>query len=224
MTNLQKALDRWLEKRDYLENELSIADSVQKFALRHRIDECEQEISRLKEKINSEQANNLPSNQQDIKQQTNMSNTSMTANKDIQIKDVFICHASEDKPLVVEPLVNALQQVNISCWYDKVEIKWGDSITQKVDEGLRISRYVIVVLSAAFLNKNWPQRELYSVLNVEASLGEVKILPLIVAKDSKERESIRQQLPLLNDKAYETWNNSTEEIIEALQTRLSNPK
>ncbi|MFN9675220.1 MAG: toll/interleukin-1 receptor domain-containing protein [Microcystis sp.] len=82
------------------------------------------------------------------------------------MKDVFICHASEDKPGVVEPLVDAFEQANISYWYDKAEIKWGDSITKKVNEGLRISHFVIVVISKAFLSKNFPQTELYSTLDL----------------------------------------------------------
>ncbi len=77
-------------------------------------------------------------------------------------KDIFICHASEDKSDVVEPLVISLEKAGITYWYDEAEIKWGDSITEKVNEGLKISRYVIVVLSESFIQKNWPQRELNS--------------------------------------------------------------
>ena len=33
---------------------------------------------------------------------------------EVSMKDVFICHASEDKPSVVEPLVAALKQADIS--------------------------------------------------------------------------------------------------------------
>ncbi|MFM7790885.1 MAG: TIR domain-containing protein, partial [Microcystis panniformis] len=53
------------------------------------------------------------------------------------MKDVFICHASEDKLLIVEPLVSCLEKADITFWYDRAEIKWGDSITAKVNEGLR---------------------------------------------------------------------------------------
>lgn len=76
----------------------------------------------------------------------------------VELKDIFICHASEDKQSVVRPLLNVLDKEKISYWYDEAEIKWGDSIPTKINEGLRISRYVIVVLSNAFLSKNWPQK------------------------------------------------------------------
>ena len=69
-------------------------------------------------------------------------------------RDIFICHASEDKVDVVRPVVRTLEKENITYWVDEGEILWADSITQKVNEGLRISRYVIVILSKSFLEKN----------------------------------------------------------------------
>jgi len=65
-------------------------------------------------------------------------------------RDIFICHANEDKREVVRPLVKVLQKEDIHCWVDEGEIKWGDIITQKVNEGLKIFRFVIAVLSQGF--------------------------------------------------------------------------
>jgi hypothetical protein len=135
-------------------------------------------------------------------------------------RDFFICHASEDKAEVVRPLVKAFLVKNILCWVDEAEIRWGDSITQKVNEGLRISRYVIVVLSKSSINKNWPMREMYAVMNQEAASGEVKILPLLVG-DRTARENIMKQLPLLGDKTYLIWNGNPESIVEEAINRLS---
>ena len=135
------------------------------------------------------------------------------------LKDVFICHASEDKQTIVKVLINALDKEKISYWYDEAEIKWGDSIPQKINEGLRTSRFVIVVLSNAFISKNWPQKELNSSLNIEASTGQKRILPLI-AGDKEERNRIFQQYPVLNDKRYIIWDNDTQKIIQELKRCL----
>ncbi|MCA2941040.1 MAG: GUN4 domain-containing protein [Microcystis sp. M113S1] len=134
------------------------------------------------------------------------------------MKDVFICHASEDKPLIVEPLVSSLKKADITIWYDRAEIKWGDSITAKVNEGLSISRFVIVVLSEAFLNKNFPKRELFAVLNQEIYSNQTKVLPLF--SDNKQKQKILENFPLLNDKLYLTWDNNTDIIIEAILPHL----
>ncbi len=133
-----------------------------------------------------------------------------------EVRDVFICHAGEDKAAVVEPLIGALDAARISYWHDRAEIRWGDSLTGKVNEGLRVSRYVIVVLSPAFMGKHWPERELNAALNMEAATGEVKVLPLLVG----EVNAMLKQFPLLNDKLYLIWDGKVESIIAALQSRF----
>ena len=47
--------------------------------------------------------------------------------------DVFICHASDDKENVVEPLFHHLDSAGIRCWYDRGEIMWGDSVVGKIN-------------------------------------------------------------------------------------------
>lgn len=135
------------------------------------------------------------------------------------LRDIFICHAGEDKDAVVRPMVEAFTQAGISCWYDEAEIQWGDSVTQKVNEGLSSSRYVVVVFSTSFSQKNWPQRELNSVLNQEASSGEVKVLPLLVGSE-QEKKQILEKFPLLNDKRYLPWDGDLRGIVKALSDRL----
>ncbi len=135
-------------------------------------------------------------------------------------KDIFICHASEDKAEVITLLVKALDNAGITYWYDQAEIKWGDSITQKVNEGLKISRYVLVLLSEAFLSKNWPQRELNSALNVEATAGDVRVLPLLLGPE-RVKNLIIKKYPILSDKAYIVWSDDVDEVIQALKRRLS---
>ena len=134
-------------------------------------------------------------------------------------KEVFLCHASEDKRSVVIPLVAAFDRANITYWYDEAEIKWGDSITEKVNEGLRISRYVIVILSKSFVSKNWPQRELNAALNLEASSGEVRVLPLIVG-NQQEQDDILVAYPLLNDKSFLPWDAKPEDVVQKLKAIL----
>ena len=136
-----------------------------------------------------------------------------------EIKDVFICHASEDKPTIIKPLLAALDKEGITYWYDEAEIKWGESIPDKVNEGLRVSRYVMVILSSYFLLKNWPQRELNSALNTESSTGEVKVLPLIVGKNEVKKQII-QKYPIINDKRHLFWNNDASEIVIELKKIL----
>jgi len=134
-------------------------------------------------------------------------------------KDVFICHASEDKIDIINPLIEAFDNHKISYWFDEAEIKWGDSLTGKVNEGLRISRYVIVVLSHNSISKPWPEREFNAALNMETSSGEVKVLPLLVGSEKGKKE-ILERYPLINDKKYLSWGSSISNIIDELLNRL----
>ena len=91
--------------------------------------------------------------------------------------DVFISHASEDKLSFVHPLAEALQQRGLRVWYDKFTLTLGDSLRQKIDDGLRSSRFGLVVLSPHFFNKDWPQKELDGLVALEVDSRKV-ILPI----------------------------------------------
>jgi len=130
--------------------------------------------------------------------------------------DVFISHASEDKEYIVEPLVRVLEQNGISCWYDKRNIGWGDSLIDSISDGLNKSEYVLVVLSQTFVAKGWTNAELNSMLSTEISSEDKKVLPLIVASE----EYILNKFPLLRDKKYLVWNGRSKHIVDELKKVL----
>lgn len=90
---------------------------------------------------------------------------------------LFISHASEDKTDFVEPLVAALQTNGFEVWYDRYELTLGDSLLQKISQGLRECDYGVVVLSPDFFRKKWTQAELDGLLAIESTARKV-ILPI----------------------------------------------
>ncbi len=64
--------------------------------------------------------------------------------------DAFVCHASEDKLRFVEPLLRELDGRVVKFWYDRVEIKLGDNIAARINDGLARARFGVVVLSPRF--------------------------------------------------------------------------
>jgi hypothetical protein len=92
--------------------------------------------------------------------------------------DVFICHASEDKDAVARPLAQALESRGLSVWLDEVEIKLGDNLRQKIDEGLRASTFGVVILSPSFFRKQWTQWELNGLTDREIATGTKVVLPI----------------------------------------------
>ena len=74
-----------------------------------------------------------------------------------------------------------MRQADVFVWWDEWEIKVGDSIVQKISEGITESAYLAVVLSPASVNSNWVQKELNSALMRQLSAERaITILPLFL--------------------------------------------
>jgi hypothetical protein len=91
--------------------------------------------------------------------------------------DVFISHASEDKDEFVRPLAASLTSLGLKVWYDEWTLTIGDSLRQKIDQGLANSDFGVVVLSRHFFSKEWPQAELDGLFAKEM-VGKKVILPV----------------------------------------------
>lgn len=91
--------------------------------------------------------------------------------------DVFLSDASEDKEAVAVPLHDALIGRGVTVWLDKAEIKIGDSLRRKIDDGIRSSRFGIVVLSPSFFAKGWTNHELDGLVTKTVA-GEQTMLPI----------------------------------------------
>ncbi|HSU54154.1 MAG TPA: toll/interleukin-1 receptor domain-containing protein [Candidatus Dormibacteraeota bacterium] len=110
--------------------------------------------------------------------------------------DVFISHASEDKEHFVRDLAAELTRLGLKVWFDEWTLTIGDSLRQKIDEGLIASDYGVVVLSRNFFAKKWPQAELDGLFAREMA-GRKVILPVWHNVTS---EDVLQHSPMLAGK------------------------
>lgn len=95
---------------------------------------------------------------------------------------IFLSHTSADKPFVRE-LKAKLEAHGVSdVWLDEAEIMIGDSLTKKIEQGLKKTKYIGVVLSPRSIKSSWVERELDIAINREISTGEVAVLPLLYEK------------------------------------------
>lgn len=133
--------------------------------------------------------------------------------------DVFICHASEDKKDFVRPLAELLKLQHIDVWYDEFSLNIGDSLTQKIDEGLSKSRFGIVVLSPNFFKKPWAKRELNSLTLREMVEKRDLILPIWHRVNV---EDVVKFSPPLADKKAGTSSDGINSLVRQL-TRKINP-
>ncbi|XBB66445.1 DUF1883 domain-containing protein [Nocardioides sp. WV_118_6] len=130
-----------------------------------------------------------------------------------QTWDVFISHASEDKEAVALPLRNALAELGVTVWLDKTELRLGDSLRRKIDQGIRSSRFSVVVLSEQFFAKGWTNHELDGLVTRTVA-GEQTMLPIW---HNLTGEQVRGYSPSLADKlALNTSSLSVDEMAEAI--------
>jgi hypothetical protein len=110
--------------------------------------------------------------------------------------DIFISHASEDKAQVARPLANKLAEVGLKVWLDEAELSLGDSLRNKIDEGLSRSQFGVVILSHSFFAKKWSKLELAGLFAKDIQNGKT-ILPVW---HDIEYEEILTYSPLLADR------------------------
>lgn len=130
--------------------------------------------------------------------------------------DVFLCHASEDKAAIAKPLFEHLESTGIRCWYDEAEIAWGDSIVSRIQQGLNCARFVIVILSPAFLAKDWPQKELRTALTLEIEGRGSAVLPLLAGDPTR----LLASMPFVREKRYILWTGDPALVEKELRVLL----
>ncbi|NLE82342.1 MAG: DUF1883 domain-containing protein [Rhodococcus sp.] len=127
--------------------------------------------------------------------------------------DLFVSHASEDKEAVVRELAHALRDRGVKVWYDEFTLRIGDSLRRNIDRGIARSRFGLVVLSPAFLAKNWTQYELDGLVTMSVD-GRQVLLPLWHGISKDEVVSFS---PSLADRVALTTATSTiEEIADEI--------
>src|SRR3984957_18720538 len=135
------------------------------------------------------------------------------------MRDVFLCHASEDKKGCVHPLAHELHRHAITYWLDEAEIHWGDSITKKVNEGLSNSRFIMVFFTEHFFDRSFPETELSHAIDREIYSKNTVILPILTV----DGDRFKKHYPLLSSKKYMRWDQGPKEIASELVSLLDRP-
>ena len=126
--------------------------------------------------------------------------------------DVFVSYASEDRHQV-QHLVRGLRHRNVKVWWDHGEITLGDTLSKRIDEGLKHSRYGVVIISKSSIGKGWPESELQSLLNRSIGSGEKVILPIRLALSHEEFSTA---YPLLRDVVTAEFGDDIDALVNEI--------
>lgn len=129
-------------------------------------------------------------------------------------KEVFISHSSKDKK-DVEKLLPFINGMNLPVWFDKYNIDVGQSIVEKVQEGVKNSYAVIFWITDNFLESKWCKREMQAFIKrmIEEDI-------LIVSILDKNVSINRLPIFLQDIKCIQRENESFEEIAKKIMPTL----
>jgi len=78
------------------------------------------------------------------------------------LSNVFLSHSHSDKPFA-RRLAKELEAAGHGVWIDEAEIDIGDSLIEKIRNGIDQVDYVAAILSRASIDSAWVTRELVPV-------------------------------------------------------------
>ena len=125
----------------------------------------------------------------------------------VQERVAFISHSAKDKPFV-RKLAADLVANGVKVWLDEQRILVGDSIPEKIAQGLAESDFFLIVVSQNSVASSWVKKELSNVLVHEIERRKVTVLP-IKLDDALMPDSI-------NDKLYADFRGSYDEGLDKL--------
>lgn len=123
----------------------------------------------------------------------------------------FLSHSSADKAFIRQ-LAADLTANGISVWLDEQRIRVGDSIPEKIAQGLAESDYFLIGMSHKSSESAWVQKELNNALMSEVQRRKVHIMPLKL--DDTPMPSI------IGDKKYADFSKSYKAGLDELLTAL----
>lgn len=94
---------------------------------------------------------------------------------------IFISHSYQDKEFV-HKLAKDLAAEGLTPWVNDWEIRVGDSLVQKISEGIRQSDYILVVLSENSLHSKWVQEEIKMAIQKNLDSAKRVLIPVLGGK------------------------------------------
>lgn len=138
--------------------------------------------------------------------------------------EIFLSHSSLDKPFA-RRLGNDLQKNKLKVWIDEAEINVGDSLIDKISNGIINCDFLIVLLSKSSVNSEWVKRELNIALTREINGKKIVVLPCLI--DNCEIPIFLSDRKYADFRLNESYTQMLDEILHAVgkaYTNTSNDK
>lgn len=112
------------------------------------------------------------------------------------LRDVFLCHAWDDRKGVAKELHDILESNGVSVWFSEKDVPLGSSLLREIDKGLAKSRIGIVLVTPSFLKRI--KGEGIADKELSALLARDLLIPII---HNTTFEALRDVSPLLGSRS-----------------------
>jgi hypothetical protein len=107
-------------------------------------------------------------------------------------RDLFLCHAWDDRQGVALELNNMLTELEVTVWFSEMDVPLGTSLIRKIDKGLAGSRAgIVLVTPALFKSLN---NDGIAAQELSALLATDRVIPIVHGTTFEE---LRRFSPLL---------------------------
>jgi hypothetical protein len=114
---------------------------------------------------------------------------------------LFLSHSWYDK-FFARNLAEILESRGVKVWIDEGELKVGDSLLQRISEGIGKTDFFGIVLSHNSVSSSWVQKELQIAMTYEIDGKKIRVLPILLEKC---------EIPVfLKDKLFADFTNPTD--------------
>jgi hypothetical protein len=96
----------------------------------------------------------------------------------------FLSHAFADRD-VARRLASDLRAAGVDVWYAEWELRPGDSLRRKIDEGIDRATHFLVLLTTASIKSEWVQTELDAGM-VNRISGKCRLIPVLLGVTNEE--------------------------------------
>jgi len=130
------------------------------------------------------------------------------------LRDVFLCHAWDDRQGAAKELHDLLESQNVSVWFSEKDVVLGTSLLREIDKGLAKSRVGIVLVTPAYLRR--VSADGIADKELSALLARDLLVPIV---HDTTYEALREVSPLLGSRsglstAEEPMANIAEKLAE----------
>lgn len=131
-----------------------------------------------------------------------------------ELRDVFLCHAWDDRKGAAKELHDLLEAQGVSVWFSEKDVPLGSPLLREIDRGLAKSRIGIVLVTPAFLNRLRGE----GIADKELSVLLARELLVPIVHDTTY-ESLRDVSPMLGSRsglstAEESMKNVATKLVE----------